>query len=85
LCVLIHVSAVSRVAVGLPAARATGAESICQATCNALSHLKKAFKLDRQGHRQQAIQQYKQALELKPDYAEALNNLGMVLQGEGHL
>jgi len=28
------------------------------------------------GHRDEAIQHYERAIQLKPDYAEALNNLG---------
>ena len=38
-----------------------------------------------QGEADEAVACYRRALELKPDYAEAHNNLGIVLTAQGHL
>ena len=38
-----------------------------------------------QGKLEEAIASYRQALRLKPDYAEAHNNLGIVSEGQGKL
>ena len=41
--------------------------------------------LQDQGKLEEAIANYRQALRLKPDYAEAYNNLGNALQDQGKL
>ena len=41
------------------------------------------YSLGRRGRLDEAIADYRKALEIKPDYAEAHNNLGAVLAGRG--
>ena len=41
--------------------------------------------LKEKGELDAAIDSYKQALKIKPDYAEAYNNLGIALLGKGEL
>ena len=38
-----------------------------------------------QGKLEEAIEAYKKALALKPDYAEAYSNMGVALKGQGKL
>ena len=39
--------------------------------------------LNEKGDPEAAIESYKQALKIKPDYAEAYSNIGNVLKGSG--
>ena len=39
--------------------------------------------LEEQGKLDEAIEAYKQALAIKPDYAEAYNNMGIALEEQG--
>ena len=41
------------------------------------------FILQNQGKLKEAIKAYRKAILLKPDYAEALNNMGVALHGQG--
>ena len=41
--------------------------------------------LQEQGKLEEAIEAYNKALSIKPDYAEAYNNMGIVLQEQGNL
>ena len=40
--------------------------------------------LNDKGAEEAAIDSYKQALKIKPDYAEAYNNMGDILKGQGN-
>jgi Tfp pilus assembly protein PilF len=52
---------------------------------SALAHYNLGVTLWKNGRRQEAIEQYEQALSLKPDHALAHNNLGLALQKTGRL
>ena len=41
--------------------------------------------LKEQGKLKEALETYKKALEIKPDYAEAYNNMGVVIIEQGKL
>ena len=44
-----------------------------------------AMSLQEQGKLDEAIEAYKMALAIKPDYAEAYNNMGNALKDQGKL
>jgi len=50
---------------------------------NYIAHYNLGVALSDQGKTDEAIQQYEQALQIKPDYTEAHNNLGLKLNEQG--
>ena len=52
---------------------------------NPVAHNNLGAALNRQGRTDEAIAQYRQALEIRPDHVEAHNNLGNALAGRGRL
>jgi tetratricopeptide (TPR) repeat protein len=65
-------------------------ESLCRHVIlvtkdNYNAHYGLGSALDRQGHVDEAISEYREALREKSDYAEAHNNLGIDLAKQGHL
>ncbi len=52
---------------------------------NYLAHYNLGTALDKQGHLDEALRQFQEALKEKPGYAEAYNNSGVVLDEQGRL